>query len=579
MRVNKIFVLLVICIAVLLGIPIISNASSDTVSFNITVTNDYTSAYEVLDIVNQERKNEGLNELQMDQDLLNAAMIRASELALNFDHTRPDGTSCFSASSKAYGENIAAGYSTPEYVMEGWMNSSGHKANILGSSYTTIGIGCIKYGSIYYWVQLFGISSNPTIVSSIPTNKQVTRSIDMLSKDVQLYYNSLSEIYRSWYPDGFQVQIVVLNPGWSGRCVVIDPSQLTFSSSDKSILNIDSKGYLKYSRAGKATITAKLKQDTSISVSKEIKINGQLSELEVKDVTDRVYTGTEVEPNITIKDGSYTLVKNKDYKLEYSNNKSCGIATIKITGIGNYTGEITKTFKIIPKKATGLKCTSRATTTLNVSWSKLTGVTGYSIYLYNNSTGKYEYYGRTTSTSKKITGLNPGTTYKVKVRGYKKVNGVEYFGKYSDYLKVATNPKKVTNLSSSSKTKNSVKLSWKNSSGATGYKIYLYNSNTKKYEYYVTTTSTSKTITGLKAGTTYKIKVRAYKKVDGVEYFGAYSDVLKVTTLKSTSTKVYITPTGKRYHLDKECGGKNSYLTSLTNAKNSGLTPCQKCAK
>lgn len=121
MKLKKVLFIVIFIFGFLIMTSSISKASNETITLNVKVTNDYSSAYEVLKIVNKERTAIGLSELQMDKDLMDAAMIRASELSLYFSHTRPNGTSCFTASSKANGENIAAGYSTPEYVMQGWM--------------------------------------------------------------------------------------------------------------------------------------------------------------------------------------------------------------------------------------------------------------------------------------------------------------------------------------------------------------------------------------------------------------------------------------------------------------------------
>lgn len=110
----------------------------------------------VWEIVNEERAAVGLSPLAYRSDLQEYADIRAQEIAQSFSHTRPNGDSCFSVfddyngNIMGMGENIAYGYPTPEEVMEGWMNSSGHKSNILGS-YNGIVVGV--YGN--YWVQLF----------------------------------------------------------------------------------------------------------------------------------------------------------------------------------------------------------------------------------------------------------------------------------------------------------------------------------------------------------------------------------------------------------------------------------------
>lgn len=89
-------------------------------------------------------------------------LIRAHELRDKFSHTRPDGSD-FSSILKAagityrsVGENIAYGQNSPEAVMKGWMNSEGHRANILNRDFTSIGVGHYKDASgTDYWTQLF----------------------------------------------------------------------------------------------------------------------------------------------------------------------------------------------------------------------------------------------------------------------------------------------------------------------------------------------------------------------------------------------------------------------------------------
>lgn len=115
----------------------------------------------VLELVNEQRAANGLAPLTLNSELCSNAAVRAAEIVGVFDHTRPDGSSCFTAITVPYmaaGENIAAGYPSPEAVVEGWMNSPGHRANILSNSYTELGVGYYyDAGSPYkyYWVQLF----------------------------------------------------------------------------------------------------------------------------------------------------------------------------------------------------------------------------------------------------------------------------------------------------------------------------------------------------------------------------------------------------------------------------------------
>lgn len=118
---------------------------------------------QVVELVNQERAAAGLSPLTSDSELNKVAQMRAEELVQKFDHTRPNGSSCFSALDEAgvsyftCGENIAAGQRSASAVMDSWMNSPGHKANILSSSYSKIGVGFYKASSgyKYFWVQMF----------------------------------------------------------------------------------------------------------------------------------------------------------------------------------------------------------------------------------------------------------------------------------------------------------------------------------------------------------------------------------------------------------------------------------------
>ena len=112
-------------------------------------------------MVNEERRAAGLSELTVNTAVEAAANVRAEELEELFEHTRPDGSGCFTAlveagvSYSTAGENIAYGYTSPEAVMEGWMNSTGHRANILTPEFTSIGVGYCQIDGVHYWVQLF----------------------------------------------------------------------------------------------------------------------------------------------------------------------------------------------------------------------------------------------------------------------------------------------------------------------------------------------------------------------------------------------------------------------------------------
>lgn len=115
-------------------------------------------AREALGIVNQYRTAEGLAELAWNDGLYASAQIRAQELVTLFSHTRPDGTSCFTAMSgfSTYAENIAMGYASAGSVCTGWYNSQGHHDNMLNGNFTNAAIACWYQDGTYYWVNLFG---------------------------------------------------------------------------------------------------------------------------------------------------------------------------------------------------------------------------------------------------------------------------------------------------------------------------------------------------------------------------------------------------------------------------------------
>ena len=132
-------------------------------SNNAQAPKSYNQNYadQVLQLVNVERVKAGLSQLTMNSTLTDAANVRGVEIVSTFSHTRPDGTSCFTVFDEfginpgAAGENIAYGYPSAESVVEGWMNSPGHRANILNGKFNKLGVGVHKNGNTIYWTQLF----------------------------------------------------------------------------------------------------------------------------------------------------------------------------------------------------------------------------------------------------------------------------------------------------------------------------------------------------------------------------------------------------------------------------------------
>lgn len=139
-----------------------SNTIKDSVTIRVVSSMDIDRMIrDVVRLTNDERVKAGLPALTYNSVLEKGAMIRAQEIIESFSHTRPDGSKFYTVFDGSYafsamGENLAAGFNTAASVVDGWMNSEGHRANILKEVYTQIGIGIKKdkEGRIY-WVQIF----------------------------------------------------------------------------------------------------------------------------------------------------------------------------------------------------------------------------------------------------------------------------------------------------------------------------------------------------------------------------------------------------------------------------------------
>ncbi len=116
---------------------------------------------EIIDLVNEIRVANGLQTLKLNEELCNVARIKSQDMHDKgyFSHTSPtygspfDMMKQFGISYRTAGENIAMGYPTAEAVVDGWMNSEGHRANILNASFTEIGVGYVADGN--YYTQMF----------------------------------------------------------------------------------------------------------------------------------------------------------------------------------------------------------------------------------------------------------------------------------------------------------------------------------------------------------------------------------------------------------------------------------------
>ncbi len=197
---------------------------------------------------------------------------------------------------------------------------------------------------------------------------------------------------------------------------------------------------------------------------------------------------------------------------------------------------------------TSLKTVARDDDELTLAWDSVAGADGYEVYQYSSS-GEWILAEKTQASHAEIEDLLSASTYKFKVRA---VQGTKT-GEFSKVFTTATSPSDVDELRASSKTKNSITLSWNKVSRADKYQVYRYNQSTGSWKRLITTTKTSYKVTGLSSGTYYKFKVRAINEALGYKYYSDFEDIkVKTKSAGETSSSGYISESkAKQIALDK----------------------------
>ena len=202
---------------------------------------NYDYAYEVLELVNKIRKENNLEPVTMDVDLLDNAMYRASELALYFSHQSPMGFTAIGTT-----ENCALGQKTPQKVVDAWMSDE-HKYPILSSDFTAIGIGAVESNGQLHWTQEFlSKVSEEAMQSSYKNGNQINT----------IKYTT--DIVNNFYPE--QELVKIKEKGNSSivsilKRAVLLPDSVHYVSSDEKVCTVSKDGKLTGKEAGNATIT------------------------------------------------------------------------------------------------------------------------------------------------------------------------------------------------------------------------------------------------------------------------------------------------------------------------------------
>ena len=238
-----------------------------------------------------------------------------------------------------------------------------------------------------------------------------------------------------------------------------------------------------------------------------------------------VYSGSAKEPEVALKVGDENLTNGTDFSVEYTNNINAGTATAVLTGIGNYTGTVSKDFTISPYNISGSKVKVKNTAKI-VAGKK----------------GKYEVYYDNQL-------LKKGTDYTIDVKNYKKagvktakvtVSGVNNFeGTKTKTYNVY--PRMVTSFTTKDRTTSTVTISWKSQSSykVSGYKVYTCDKNGNNLKFYKKVSSNSCKVTKRAPGSYSYFVVKAFKKSGNTTIYGANSKIYatvckpKKVTIKS----------------------------------------------
>ncbi len=433
--------------------------AAKTVSIKYDVTEDYSMAKNVFSQVNKQRKKKKLSKLTYNKELTSYAMQRAAELALLYSHTRPNGKSGISKKGVS-SENIQTGAQTADEVMAAWMNSKGHRANILRKSNKSIGVGCAEIDGIHYWVQIFSNSKKKSFSKTGTDVKTHTVSVtknklyiflmteplneNYVGNDTEVYESESSsemELDYAYKPGGLQLYVCAVHmnneAGDNGRGYpVLLPSTVSFKSTNPDCLSVNSQGLatIKKDGTGSSNISATLK---SIKMSTD-PISFYTCKRFDYELSARsfVYNGNVQRPSINVynQDGEMIDVFSP---VSCSEGKNVGDQYIEFRFPyrdwddnapifpGDYEGETVKVHYAINPKGTSVASLKKAKKAFTVKWKKQSVQTnGYEIQYSTNKnfkSAKTVTVKGNSKTSKKITKLKKNKKYYVRVRTYKTV--------------------------------------------------------------------------------------------------------------------------------------------------------------
>ena len=314
-----------------------------------------------------------------------------------------------------------------------------------------------------------------------------------------------------------------LNPGWSTGTVCngsISGSTASFtvktSDHNKELGEYNTYIYA-YDSFGNCSTKA-----VQVNLSKSV------DTLDVAAISAQNFTGKALTPAVTVSDSGRVLAKDVDYKLTYTNNTAVGKASVRITGMGDYSGSRIVNFNIKPAKVTGMKVVKATTSSVQIKWNENANADGY--YVYRRINGKWVKEGSTSDLTYTVTGLPVGENFEFAVIAHKKVAGINYNSRYPTALKGVTKTAKVAKLTASKYIVNGAgRITWSKLDKTDGYAIYT-SKDGKTFTRLTCIDDPSATVYMIEGitGTTYA-KVRGYKLIGNTHYYGADSPIVKLS--------------------------------------------------
>ncbi|MEL7569205.1 MAG: fibronectin type III domain-containing protein, partial [Eubacteriaceae bacterium] len=242
----------------------------------------------------------------------------------------------------------------------------------------------------------------------------------------------------------------------------------------------------------------------------------------------------------TSKTGTYALVKTTTETSFINTSLAAGttyyykLIAVRtdgaVTTLSPYSA--VKYAKVIPASPTGVSAQSASYNSIKVTWDKVSGVSGYTVYRLA-SNGTYPAIATVTTNSYTNTGLTTGTTYTYKVAAYRLAGTTKVYGGYSEIVSDCPKPA-IPAPSAVSAGYNSVYLSWSAISGASGYEVYLTDPQTQTDKQLTSTSSLNYKHSSLITNKQYSYKVRSYTTLGDNTVFGAYSSIISATPIPST---------------------------------------------